>query len=64
MPYKLHVNPIRPRLLGGDWALEGGGGVGWWWERKEPAVHNSKTIYGIEMKFGREKENHKLINLV
>ena len=28
MPYKLHVNPIRPRLLGGDWALEGGGG-GW-----------------------------------
>ena len=28
-----------------------------------PAVHNSKTIYGIEIKFGRVAENHKLINL-
>ena len=29
-----------------------------------PAVHNFKTIYGIEMKFGRVVENHKLVNLV
>ena len=28
------------------------------------AAHNSKTIYGFEMKFGRVVENHKLINLV
>ena len=27
-----------------------------------PAAHNSKTIHGIEMKFGRVVENHKLIN--
>ena len=38
---------------------EGGGG-----ERKVPAAHNSKTIRGIEMKFGRVVENYKLINLV
>ena len=35
---------------------KGGGGV--------PAVYNSKTIHGIEMKFGRAVENHKLINSV
>ena len=29
-----------------------------------PAAHNSKTIHGIEMKFGRVVENHKLINSV
>ena len=29
-----------------------------------PAAHNSKTIHGIEMKFGRVVENHKLINLL
>ena len=29
-----------------------------------PVVHNSKTVHGIEMKFGRVVENHKLINLV
>ena len=34
----------------------GGGGV--------PTAHDSKTIHGIEIKFGREVENHKLINLV
>ena len=32
--------------------------------RKVPAAHNSKTIHGIEMKFGRVIENHKLIHLV
>ena len=32
--------------------------------RKVPADHNSKTIHGIKMKFGRAVENHKLINLV
>ena len=25
-----------------------------------PAAHNSKIIHGIEMKFGRVAENHKL----
>ena len=39
----------------------GGGGAGGW---KVPAAHNSKTIPGIEIKFGRVVENHKLINLV
>ena len=32
--------------------------------RKVPMVYNSKTIHGIEMKFGRVVENHKLIDLV
>ena len=31
--------------------------------RKVPAAHNSKSIHGIEIKFGRVVENHKLINL-
>ena len=26
-----------------------------------PAAHNFKTIHGIEMKFGRVVENHKLM---
>ena len=38
----------------------GGGGGG----QKVPAAHNSKTIRGIELKFGRVAENHKLINFV
>ena len=38
----------------------GGGGGG----RKVPTAHNSKTVHGIETKFGRIIENHKLINLV
>ena len=29
-----------------------------------PAAHNFKTIHGIEMKFGKIVENHKLISLV
>ena len=29
-----------------------------------PAAQNSKTIHGIEMKFGRIVENYNLINLV
>ena len=32
--------------------------------RKVPTAHNSKTVHGIEAKFGRIIENHKLINLV
>ena len=28
-----------------------------------PAAHYSKTIHGIEMKFGMVVENHKLINV-
>ena len=39
----------------------GGGGRG---GRKVPAAHNSKTINGTEIKFGRAVENHKLIKLV
>ena len=42
----------------GAWAGGGRGG------QKVPAAQNSKTIHGIEMKFGRVVENHKLINLV
>ena len=29
-----------------------------------PAAHNSKTLHGIEAKFGSVVEDHKLINLV
>ena len=29
-----------------------------------PVAYNTKTIHGIEMKFGRVIKNHKLINLV
>ena len=47
-----------PGFLGVPGPGKGGGG------RKVPAAHNSKTIHGIEMKFGRVVENHKLINLV
>ena len=36
-----------------------------WGGRVEvPAAHNSKTIRGIEMKFARVVENHKLNNLM
>ena len=52
-------NPIRPRLFLGCPGL-GGRGRG----RKVPAAHNSKSIHGIEIKFVRVVENHKLINLV
>ena len=49
----------RPGIFWGPGpGTEGGGG------RKVPADHNSKAIHGIEMKFGRVVENHKLINLV
>ena len=47
------LNPARAFL--GAWA-RGGRGV--------PAAHNSKTIHGIEIKFGMVIENHKLIKLV
>ena len=53
--YHSHFIPIRPGLFLGAWARGAG---------KVPAVHNFKTIYGIEMKFGRVVENHKLVNLV
>ena len=46
------INPIRHGFFG---CLDGGG---------VPAVHNPKTIHGIEMKFGRVVENHKLISFV
>ena len=50
------INPIQSGLFLGFWA---GGG-----RRKVPAAHNSKTVHGIEMKFGTVVENHKLIKLV
>ena len=52
---------ITPLTLFGSgcFGVPGGGGG-----RKVPAAHNSKTIDGIEMKFGGVVENHKLINLV
>ena len=53
------LNPIRPGLFWGAWAWRGGGGGG---GGEVPAAQNSKTIHGIEMKFGRVVENHKLIN--
>ena len=28
------------------------------------AAYNCKTIHGIEMKFGKVVENHKLLNLM
>ena len=34
------------------------GGGGW---RKAASAYNSKTIHGIEMKFGSIVENHKLV---
>ena len=37
----------------------GGGGRGGW--RKAASAYNSKTIHGIEMKFGSIVENHKLV---
>ena len=44
------------------WARGGGGGGRR--GRKVPVARNSKTIHGIEMKFGRVVENHKLMHLV
>ena len=47
----------------GPGRMEGGGGGGW--DRKcLQAAYNSKTIHGIEMKFGRVVGNHKLIDSV
>ena len=56
-PFKslVSVNPIWPGLFLG---VPGPGDRG----RKVPAAPNSKTIHGIEMKFGRVVENHKLTN--
>ena len=56
------VNPIRSGLFWGVWAPGGGGGGRG--GRKVPAALNSKTIPGIEIKFGRVVENHRLISLV
>ena len=43
----------------GFWEVPRPGGEG-----GVPRPFNSKTIRGIEMKFSRVVENHKLINLV
>ena len=53
-----NFNPIWPGLFLGAWARGEGEG------RKVSAAHKSKTIHGIDIKFGRVVENHKLINLV
>ena len=42
--------------------MPGPGGRGWGVGRKVPAAHNSRTIHGIEIKFGRVVENCKVIN--
>ena len=55
--FKGGLNPTGPSFFGVPGSGAGGG-------RKVPAAHNSKTIRGFEMKFGRVVENHKLINLV
>ena len=54
---QLNLTLSSPGFFWGAWAGGGGG-------QKVPAAHNSKTIHGTEMKFGRVVENHKLINLV
>ena len=57
----LYLNLLT--LLAGARALfwmPGPGGEG----RNVPAAHNSKTVHGIGIKFGRVVENRKLINLV
>ena len=53
---RLFTLPARAFFWGAWAGWGGGGGV--------PAAHNSKTIHGIETKFGTVVENHKLINLV
>ena len=52
-----YLNPIQYGLFWGAWVGGGGGG-------EVPAAHSSKTIHGIEMKFGWVVEYRKLINLV
>ena len=56
--YRSTINPIRSGLFFGCLGPGGGGGV------KVPVAYNSKTIHGIETKFGRVIGNHKLTNLV
>ena len=53
----LQLTLSGPDFFLGAWA-RGGGGV------KVPVAYNSKTIHGIETKFGRVIGNHKLTNLV
>ena len=51
---------MRPGLFEGAWTRgerKGGGGGA-----ECAADYNSKTIYGVEMKFGKVVENQKLIN--
>ena len=54
----------RPGYFEGAWAREDGGGGGGWDRKCLQAAYNSKTIHGIEMKFGRVVGNHKLIDSV
>ena len=54
-----------PGFFLGAWARGEGRGVGSrGGGRRVPTAHNSKTIHGIEMNFGRVVEKHKVINLV
>ena len=54
----LQLTLSGPDFFLGAWARGGEGGV------KVPVAYNSKTIHGIETKFGRVIGNHKLTNLV
>ena len=54
------LNPTSPVFF---W-VPGPGGGGGEGGRKVAAANNSKIIYGIEMKFCRIVENHKLIILM
>ena len=42
----------------GGWGRGGGGGL------KVRADHNTEIIHGIDVKLGRDVENHKLLNLM
>ena len=57
----LLFTPIWPGFF---WVPGPGRGGGERGGRKVSMAHNSKTIHGIEMKFGRVVENHKHSNLV
>ena len=55
-----YFNSNRPGFFGCLGPMEGGRGGGGWGRRKALKAYNSKTIHGIEMKFGRVVVNHKL----
>ena len=60
----LNSDTVRPLLTPSSPGIFGVPRLGGGGEGKVPVAHNSKTIHGIGMKFGRVVENHKLVNLV